>query len=301
MSAPHPFSLRQLQYLVAVAETLSFRKAAERCNVSQPSLSAQLAELESVLGVRFFERDRRRVLLTNSGRELVERARRLLEDADNLREAARLAGEPFSGSLRIGVIPTISPYLLPAVMPEIRKEYPRLKILWIEEKTSSLLSSLHQGTLDAALLALETNIGKLERFVIATDPFVLATPRNHPLGMKKAAASPRELRDVGVLLLDDGHCFREQALAFCTESEAHEMEFRATSLSTLAQMVASGSGVTLLPGLSVATESRRSDLQIRGFTKPSPHRTIGLVWRKGSPLTATIQSVAETIRRVYPH
>jgi len=186
-------------------------------------------------------------------------------------------------------------------MPEIRKEYPRLKILWIEEKTSSLLSSLHEGTLDAALLALETNIGKLERFVIATDPFVLATPRNHPLGMKRAAASPGELRDVGVLHLDDGHCFRDQALAFCTESQAHEMEFRATSLSTLAQMVASGSGVTLLPGLSVATESRRSDLQIRGFTKPSPYRTIGLVWRKGSPLTATIQRVAETIRRVYPH
>src|SRR5215471_6442849 len=197
MSAPHPFSLRQLQYLVAISETLSFRKAAERCNVSQPSLSAQLAELESGLGVRVFERDRRRVLLTPSGRDLVERARRILEDADNLREAARLAGDPFSGSLKLGVIPTISPYLLPAVMPEIRKQYPRLRILWIEEKTSSLLSSLHQGLLDAVLLALETNIGKLERFVIATDPFVLATPKNHPLGMKKAAASPSELINTG--------------------------------------------------------------------------------------------------------
>ena len=301
MSSPHSFTLRQLQYLVAVADTLSFRKAAERCHVSQPSLSAQLAELESALGVRMFERDRRRVLLTSAGHDLLEHARTILSEADGLREAARRVGDPFSASMRIGVIPTISPYLLPQVSPALRKEFPRMKIHWVEEKTAALIAALNQGTLDAALLALEAEIGKVEQAIIATDPFVLATPRNHSLGRKKAAASAEELHDVEVLLLDDGHCFRDQALAFCAKSKAQELEFRATSLSTLAQMVASGAGVTLLPELSVATEGKRADLRIRKFLKPSPHRTIGLIWRKGSALTDALQKVADAIRRAYPH
>jgi len=300
MSPPHSFTLRQLQYLVAVADTLSFRKAAEHCYVAQPSLSAQLAELESSLGVKVFERDRRRVLLTAAGRDLLERARRILGEADGLREAAKRMGDPFSASIRIGVIPTISPYLLPRITPVLRREFPRMKIHWIEEKTAVLVAALSQGTLDAVLLALEGEIGKVEQFVIATDPFVLATPRNHSLGMKKSDASAEELHDVGVLLLDDGHCFRDQALAFCSKSKAQELEFRATSLSTLAQMVASGSGVTLLPELSVATEGKRADLKIRKFSKPSPHRTIGLIWRKGSSLADALQKVADSIRRAYP-
>ena len=300
MSAPHAFTLRQLQYLVAVADTLSFRKAAERCHVSQPSLSAQLAELESALGVRVFERDRRRVLLTTAGQDLLERARRILAEADSLNEDARRVGDPLSSSMRIGVIPTISPYLLPQVSPVLRREFPRMKIHWVEEKTAILIEALNRGTLDAVLLALEADIGKVEQAVIAADPFVLATPRNHALGRKKAAASADELNNVGVLLLDDGHCFRDQALAFCSKSKARELEFRATSLSTLAQMVASGAGVTLLPELSVATEGKRADLMIRKFLKPPPHRTIGLIWRKGSALTTALQKVADSIRRAYP-
>jgi LysR family hydrogen peroxide-inducible transcriptional activator len=299
MPAPHPFSLRQLQYLIAVADLLSFRKAAEQCHVSQPSLSAQLAELESAFGVRVFERDRRRVILTNAGQELVERARKLLAEADELQEAARRVGDPLSGSMRIGIIPTISPYLLPRIAPVLHEEYPRLKIVWIEEKTAALADAIHRGTLDAAILALEADIGKLDHAVIATDPFVLATPRNHALGLKKSAVSAEELRGVGMLLLDDGHCFRDQALAFCADAEAHELEFRATSLSTLAQMVASGAGVTLLPGLAVPTESNRADLKVRTFSKPSPHRTIGLVWRKGSSLKQALEKIASTIRRGY--
>jgi LysR family hydrogen peroxide-inducible transcriptional activator len=299
MPAPHPFSLRQLQYLIAVADLLSFRKAAEQCHVSQPSLSAQLAELESAFGVRVFERDRRRVMLTSAGDELVERARKLLAQADQLQEAARRVGDPLSGSMRIGIIPTISPYLLPRIAPVLRGEYPRLKIVWIEEKTAVLADALHRGTLHAAILALEADIGKLDQAVIATDPFVLATPRNHALGLKKSSVSAEELRGVGVLLLDDGHCFREQALAFCTDAKAHELEFRATSLSTLAQMVASGAGVTLLPALSVSTEGKRADLKVRAFSNPSPHRTIGLVWRKGSSLKQALQKIASTIRRAY--
>jgi len=300
MSPPHPFTLRQLQYLIAVADTLSFRKAAEHCHVAQPSLSAQLAELESALGVRMFERDRRRVLLTDAGRDLLERARTILADADDLRVAAKRVGDPLSASMRIGVIPTISPYLLPRIAPVLRREFPRMKIQWVEEKTSVLMSALNNGELDAALLALEADIGKVEQYVIATDPFVLATPRNHSLGMKKSDACAEELHDVGVLLLDDGHCFREQALAYCTKSKARELEFRATSLSTLAQMVASGAGVTLLPELSVATEGKRADLKIRKFSRPAPHRTIGLVWRKGTSLSDALQKVADSIRRSYP-
>lgn len=268
--------------------------------MSQPSLSAQLAELESALGVRMFERDRRRVLLTSAGHDLLERARRILREADSLRDAAKRVGDPLSASMRIGVIPTISPYLLPQVSPVLRKEFPRMRIHWVEEKTAALMAALNQGTLDAVLLALEAEIGKVEQAVIATDPFVLATPRNHSLGLKKSEASAEELHDVGVLLLDDGHCFRDQALAFCSKAKAQEFEFRATSLSTLAQMVANGAGVTLLPELSVATEGKRADLKIRKFLKPPPYRTIGLVWRKGSALTGALQKVADAIRRAYP-
>jgi LysR family transcriptional regulator, hydrogen peroxide-inducible genes activator len=171
-----PFTLRQLQYVVAVAETLSFRAAAERCHVAQPSLSAQLAQLEKALGVRLFERDRRRVLLTAAGRVLVERARAVLRETGDLVEAAIRAGDPLNGRLQIGVIPTISPYLLPTAAPALRRAHPRLTVVWREEKTADLLRDLQAGALDAALLALEADIGDVERAVIARDPFVLATP-----------------------------------------------------------------------------------------------------------------------------
>src|SRR5262245_1089727 len=170
---PHAASLRQLQYAVAVADARSFRRAAERCHVAQPSLSAQLAQLESALGVRLFERDRRRVLLTAAGRELVDRARRVLQETDDLVQTAGRAGDPLSGRLSIGVIPTVSPYLLPAIAPALRKAYPRLTIVWREDKTADLVRQLQAGTLDAALLALEAEIGDVERETIARDPFVL--------------------------------------------------------------------------------------------------------------------------------
>jgi LysR family transcriptional regulator, hydrogen peroxide-inducible genes activator len=297
---PHPFSLRQLQYVVAVADGLSFRKAAAACHVSQPSLSAQLAQIEAGLGVRLFERDRRRVLPTAAGRELIDRARQILLSADDLAAAAQRAGDPLTGTLRLGVIPTIAPYLLPSLTPTLRAAYPRLRSVWIEDKTDTLLQSLQAGTLDAALLALEAEIGDLEREIIARDPFVLVTPLKHPLGAKRAPAAPAELHGAGVLLLDDGHCCREQALAFCSHAQAHELEFRATSLSTLAQMVAGGAGVTLLPTLSLATEARRAQLTVRAFARPGPHRTIALVWRKTSPISSALRRLAATIRGAYP-
>jgi LysR family hydrogen peroxide-inducible transcriptional activator len=297
--APPPFTLRQLQYAVAIGETLSFSKAAERCSVSQPSLSAQIAELESSLGVRLFERDRRRVLVTAAGRELIERARIVLRDAGDLVEVARRAGDPLAGTLRIGVIPTVSPYLLPRVTAAFRAAYPRLTVLWVEDKTETLSRRLEQGELDAALLALEAELGDFDHALVGNDPFVLATPPGHPLGAKAGPAKTSELRDTDVLLLDDGHCFRDQALAVCGSAKAHELEFRATSLSTLAQMVAGGAGVTLLPSLAVPTEAKRAGLRVRPFAAPAPKRTIVLVWRRRSPVAPALRELAGTAKRAY--
>lgn len=297
--APYPLTLRQLQYAVAVAESLSFRKAAERCHVSQPPLSAQLAQMEEALGVRLFERDQRRVLVTPRGREIIERARRVLREVDDVVEFGRCATDPLTGSLTIGVIPTVSPYLLPRLTKVLRKAFPRLTIFWREEKSGVLARKLDSGALDAALLALEADLGDVEHEVIASDPFVLATPADHPLGAKRTPASLSELKDATVLLLDDGHCFREQALAVCSHAKAHELEFRATSLSTLAQMVAGGAGVTLLPELAVATESRHAKLALRPFTQPVPKRTIALVWRPHSPLGPSLRRLTVTARGAY--
>jgi LysR family hydrogen peroxide-inducible transcriptional activator len=298
---PHPFTLRQLQYAVAVAESLSFRKAAERCGVSQPSLSAQLAQMEEALGVRLFERDRRRVLVTGAGREIIERARLILREADDLLEHSRRSADPLSGTLRIGVIPTISPYLLPKLTAVLHEAYPRLTVLWVEDKTEALVRRLDGGTLDAAFMALAADIGDVDREIIGSDPFVLATPVGHPLGAKAASAKPSELKGENVLLLDDGHCFGKQALAFCANAKAHELEFRATSLSTLAQMVAGGAGVTLLPELAVATETKRAELSIRPFAQPAPKRTLALVWRRRSPLGPSLRQLATTARAAYGH
>jgi LysR family hydrogen peroxide-inducible transcriptional activator len=298
--SPHPFTLRQLQYVVAVADELSFRRAAERCHVSQPSLSAQLAQLEEGLGARLFERDRRRVLLTAAGRGLVDRARGLLVEADDLVEAGKRAGNPLAGTLRVGVIPTIAPYLLPSATPKLRARFPLLLLAWREDKTANLLAGLETGEIDAALLALEAGVGDVEREVIARDPFVLAARPEHPLGKKNTPIQASDLRGAEVLLLDDGHCFRDQALEVCATARAREAEFRATSLMTLVQMVAGGSGVTLLPALSLATEGKRARLRFRPLASPKAHRTIALVWRKRAPLGPALRELAAVLRAEFP-
>jgi LysR family hydrogen peroxide-inducible transcriptional activator len=293
---PHAFSLRQLQYAVAVAETRGFRSAAERCHVSQPSLSAQIAQVEDVLGVRLFERDRRRVLVTPAGEALLVHARRVLAEADDLASAAARAGDPLSGTLRVGVIPTISPYLLPEAVPALRRRFPRLVPLWTEEKTSVLLQALREGRLEAVLLAVVPGMEDLDRVEVGEDPFVLAGPPDHPLLRARRPARLAELGGERVLLLEDGHCFRDQALAICSAGGAQEVGFRATSLSTLMQMVAGGAGLTLLPALAVDVENRRGELAIRAFAPPRPSRTLVLAWRRQCPRADALRSVAATIR-----
>jgi LysR family hydrogen peroxide-inducible transcriptional activator len=240
------------------------------------------------------------VPVTAAGEALGERAQQVLRDADDLVQAARRAADPLSGTLRIGVIPTVSPYLLPGLMPPLRSRYPRLTVLWTEDRTEALVAALRAGSLDAALLALEADIGDLEREVVGMDEFLLATPAGHPLGASARPARPADLRGAAVLLLDDGHCLRDQALAFCARAKAREMEFRATSLSTLAQMVAGGAGVTLLPEMALPVESRRARMRVRRFAAPAPARTIALVWRARSPLAEVLRPLAATLRGAYP-
>ena len=293
-------TLRQLQYSVAVADFLSFRKAAEACFVSQPALSAQLAHMEQALGIRLFERDRRRVIITGAGREIIERARLILREMSDLEALAQRSTDPLSGTLRIGVIPTISPYLLPRLTPALRAAYPRLMVSWVEDKTGVLVRGLETGALEAILLAIEADIGEVEREIIAVDPFVLVAPRGHVLAASSSEVSIAELRDATVLVLQEGHCLGEQSAAICSRTSVNIDAFRGTSLTTLVQMVAGGAGVTLVPELALPHEATDAGLCVRHFSGKPPGRTIALVWRKHYAFDAALRLVAATIRHAYP-
>ncbi len=294
--ALHTFSLRQLQYAVAVSETLSFRAAAAQLHVSQPSLSAQLIELESGLGVRLFERDRRGVMITKEGAPLLDRMRATLREAMDLAEEARRLQDPLSSMMTFGVIPTISPYLLPALTPPLKSRFPSLTVRWLEDKTPNLVERLERGEIDAALLALEAELGHVDHEVLLHDPFVLCVPRGHPLGRSKAAAKSSELDGETLLLLEDGHCFRSQALAYCASHAVTEQEFRATSLSTLVQMVASGAGITLLPKIAVPMECSRAAVTTRPLKDNAARRTVVLAFRKRASVGPGLRAVASVMR-----
>ena len=289
---PHPFTLRQLQYAIAVADHRSFRKAAEACHVSQPSLSAQVAQLEDLLGVVLFARDRRGVMPTPGGGVLLDRMRALVVDAHALTHAARTARDPLAGPLRLGVIPTIAPYALPRITPALQARFPDLVAMWTEEKTPALVERLTAGTLDAALLAREADLDGVEHVTVGVDPFVLATPLTHPLAAAGGAVPLEALHAEAVLLLDEGHCFRAQALAFCARADLRELAFRATSVGTLVQMVAAGAGVTLLPAIAAATERTRAAIAIRALAPPVPQRTLVLAWRARSPIAPALRRLA---------
>jgi len=293
-------TIRQLEYLVAVAETLHFRKAAQNCAVTQPALSAQIQGLEQLLGIQLFERNRRRVLLTKAGREAVARARRVLEDCDALAEAARSASEPLAGELRMGVIPTVAPYLLPRVLPCLRENHPKLRLFLREEFTHDLVDRLNSGELDCLLLALPVSGGDFEHQLLFNDAFWLALPHGHAL-LARETVKYDDLKDQEVLLLEDGHCLRDQALAICNRGGANEsMRVRATSLGTLTQMVSGGLGVTLLPELAIAVEAREgSGVELRPFAEPVPQREIGLVWRRGSARALEFRQLGEEMIKVF--
>ena len=294
-----PYSLRQLQYVVAVADLGGFRRAAEACGVSQPSLSSQIARLEQSLGVQVFERDARGVRVTRAGQVVLGRARQVLLAAGDLNETARQQGDPLAGTLRIGVIPTVCPYLLPEVAPALHQSLPSLSIVWSEDKTQTLVKQIDEARLDAAIVARDARVSGLDSMAIGEDPFVLAAAPGHPLMKRASPASPASLDGATVFLLADGHCFRDQALAFCGASGAREAGLSATGLSTLVQMVGTGAGVTLLPRMAVAVENRRGQLAVRSFKSPAPTRTLILAWRRGSALRTPLEAVAAVLRRAW--
>lgn len=294
-TAPYPVTLRQLQYALAVAREGSFRRAAEACHVSQPALSAQLAEAERGLGVRLFERDRRGVLVTRAGEALLARARGVVLAADDLVEEARRSADPLAGTLKLGVIPTVGPYLLPQAARALRRALPRLELIWLEDRTAALVRWVVAGELDGALVAREADLGDLVQAELARDPFVLAVPSGHPLAKGVGPVSLASLDGERVLLLDDGHCLRDQALAVCTRAGAEELGFRATSLQTLVSMVAGGAGVTLLPRIAVAAEARRAGLRARPLADPAPGRTLVLAWRRRAAAEAALRAAAAVL------
>jgi LysR family hydrogen peroxide-inducible transcriptional activator len=284
-----------------VADARSFRGAAKACGVSQPSLSAQVAEVERQLGARIFERDRKRgLLVTPAGGPLLASARDVLLAADQLADAGRGLGDPLAGTLRLGVIPTIAPYLLPRLVPLLRRRHPGLTPLWQEEKTGALVSLLGEGKLEAALVALEAPLGDLEQETLGEDPFLLCVSARHWLADGRGRVALDVLAVEKLLLLDEGHCLREQALAVCSRQRAEEAGFRATSLPTLVQMVASNAGITLLPRLAAAVELERADIVVRRFEPPEPARTLGLVWRPTSTITRSLVELATSMRQALP-
>ena len=294
-------NLRAMQYLVTLADVRHFSKAAERCHVSQPTLSTQIRKLEEELDVQLVERSPRRVMLTEVGEEVVERARALLAEVSAIKAIARRSRDPHSGTLRLGIFPTLAPYYLPHVVPELRRRFPRLTLRLFEEKTEDVISMLLQGRLDAGLLALPVDVDQLVTRLLFEEPFVLALNDQHPLAAQKVITM-EQLEDQELLLLEDGHCLRDHALEVCQLVGAHEkLDFHATSMETLRQMVAAGTGITLLPVLAIKPPvAHTENLAIRRFDPPAPSRRIALVWRKSSALTAFLEELAEVLGGIGP-
>jgi LysR family hydrogen peroxide-inducible transcriptional activator len=291
-------NLKDLKYLVALADTGHFGRAAERTFVSQPTLSAQLKKLEEYLGVILVERQPKNVQLTEVGKQVVIRARRMLDEGDEIISLARNNTDPLGGKLKIALIPTIGPYLLPRVMQKIRKALPHLGLMLYEHQTEPLVKRLRDGEIDLGIMALPIAHDGLETRKLYEEAFTVALPNNHPLGAK-GTIKVSDLKGQTLLLLEDGHCLRDQALEVCSRIDIREAEdFRATSLETLRQMVVAGLGITLLPETAVESPfGSQRGLTIRQFTKPAPTRTVGAVWRKSTARGIAIEAVCEQLQR----
>ncbi len=290
-------NIRDLRYLVALADHRHFGKAAAASFVSQPTLSTQIKKLEDELEVALVERAPRRVMLTPVGREVADRARRILSEVDQLKEVARRTRDPEAGTVRLGLFPTLGPYLLPHVIPKLRARFPRLELLLVEEKTEIILRQLREGRLDAGILALPLHDDQLHEEFLFEEPFLLAVPESHPYA-KRESILMKDLAHESLLLLEDGHCLRDQALDVCQLSGAGERTgFRATSLETLRQMVAANVGITLLPSLAVQPPVPRSEnIHLLRFRDSSPSRQIAMVWRRSSAMGAFMGQLATVFK-----
>jgi LysR family hydrogen peroxide-inducible transcriptional activator len=286
-------NLRDLQYIVAVAELKSFVKAADQCCVSQPTLSMQIKKLETFLGVTLFERNNKQILVTNVGSSIITSAKKVLLEAEHIKELARNAQNPLAGTFKLGAFPTLASYILPDLVPLVKSSLPDIRLILVEEKTDALLLQLKDGTLDAALLAAPINDENLIVSPLFDDIFKLAVSNQHPL-CKKTIVSATDVIGEPLLLLDEGHCLRDQALQFCQLNGAtEEQNVRATSLETLRQMVRANTGITFIP--DVAIQNLDEAICYIPFEEPQPKRTICLVWRKANPRRVLLECIEELL------
>jgi len=294
-------TLQELKYLVALADHGHFGRAAESCFITQSTLSTQIKKLEDFLGVTLFDRRLKRVAPTPIGREILQAARNIVEESERIRELARHAQDPMARTVHLGVIPTLGPYYLPHALTLVHRKYPGLRLLLREEMTQHILERLNAGTLDAGLLALPVADDGLRVEPLFYEPFFAALPAGHPLA-KRDVLKVNDIMAEKLLLLDEGHCLRDQALDVCGGGSRGREEVRATSLETLRQMVGLGLGLTLLPALAVDAAPRASKkaVEIRPFRTPPPGRTIGLVWRRRAPFPETFERLALLLKSALP-
>ncbi|MDO5700999.1 MAG: LysR substrate-binding domain-containing protein [Bowdeniella nasicola] len=290
-------NLRDFEYLVALHEEGNFSRAAARAGVAQPTLSTQVRKLEAELGVALVERAPAGVIFTAAGREVLARARHVLNDVAEIRTLARRAADPSSATLTVGLFPTLGPYLLPHLVEQVRTKLSGVQLRLVEEKSEVLISRLLEGDLDAITLAEDPAVDGVRSTPLFREEFVLAAPSGHPLTKASAPLHLADLAGHEVLLLDDGHCLRDQTLDLCQRVGARQANFRATSLEALRYMVAAGAGVTLLPRLATrAPVTQPGGLVLREFDAPRPHRDISLVWRRTAPLAPLMDTLAQAMR-----
>lgn len=292
-------NLRDLEYLVAIDEERHFHRAAERCFVSQPTLSGQIKKLEEQLGVQLIERSTRQVVMTDAGAAVVAQARRVLLEARSISEIAQTYHDPMAGELHLGLIPTVAPYLLPRVMPRIKRDFPRLKLWLNEQQTHVLMERLRKAELDLLILALPVPEHDFVEIDLFREPFWLALPKDDPLARHKDV-SLADLNERELMLLEEGHCLREHALDVCFQAGATEFgAFHATSLETLRHMVGEGMGITLMPEMAVPQRRSKQDaMTYLPFHEPVPSRRIGMLYRKGSYRMECFEALADTVRKV---
>ena len=287
-------TLKQLRYVEALAQHGHFGRAADACAISQPALSMQIRELEQSLGTALFERSARQLHLTNFGKEFVARARDILRSVEALSDVARASRDRLAGPLRIGVIPTVAPYLLPTIIGNLTRLHEGLDIHVRETLTPKLSQDLADGRLDTAIVALPVSEPSLTEVALFTEEFLLVRPGEDA---GKPTPDREMLREMRLLLLEEGHCFRDQALSFCNIQSVLTRELLdGSSLTTLVQMVGAGIGVTLIPEMAVAMETRSASVSFARFRNPQPSRTIGMIWRKTSPLVAQLLQISEVVR-----